>query len=204
MALAETFIQLALRYTNAATAKKMWDEIALAYSHKNRHYHNLNHLENMYSELLGVQHTISDWDTVLLALFYHDAVYSATKKDNEQKSCKMAISRLREIKYDTVKTSFCHELIMATKQHASSSVNDINLFTDADLSILGKPWAEYEAYCLNVRKEYSMYPDLLYNPGRKKALQHFLEMEHIFKTPHFKDRFEAQARKNITQEIDRL
>lgn len=204
MALAETFIQLALRYTNAATAKKMWDEIALAYSHKNRHYHNLNHLENMYNELLGVQHAISDWDTVLFALFYHDAIYSATKKDNEEKSSKMAISRLREIGYDIVKTSFCHELIMATKHHASSSVNDINLFTDADLSILGKPWAEYEAYCLNVRKEYSIYPDLLYNPGRKKALQHFLEMEHIFKTPHFKDRFEAQARKNITQEIDRL
>ncbi|MFP9117444.1 hypothetical protein ACLI08_06640 [Flavobacterium sp. RNTU_13] len=204
MALAETFIQLALRYTNAATAKKMWDEIALAYSHKNRQYHNLFHLENMYSELKCVQHTISDWDTVLFALFYHDAVYSVTKKDNEEKSSKMAISRLREIGYDTVKTSFCYELIMATKHHASSSVNDINLFTDADLSILGKPWAEYEVYCLNVRKEYSIYPDLLYNPGRKKALQHFLEMEHIFKTPHFKDRFEAQARKNITQEIDRL
>ncbi len=174
MALAETFIQLALRYTNAATAKKMWDEIALAYSHKNRQYHTLFHLENMYSELLGVQHNISDWDTVLFALFYHDAVYSATKKDNEEKSSKMAISRLREIGYDTVKTSFCHELIMATKHHASSSFNDINLFTDADLSILRKPWAEYEAYCLNVRKEYSIYPDLLYNPGRKKALQHFL------------------------------
>lgn len=204
MALADTFLQLTLQYTDATTAKKMWDEIALAYSHKNRHYHNLCHLENMYSELLSVQHAISDWDTVLFALFYHDAVYSTTKKDNEDKSSKMAISRLREIGYDTVKTSFCHELIMATKHHTFSANNDINLFTDADLSILGKPWAEYETYCVNVRKEYSIYPDMLYNLGRKKALQHFLEMEHIFKTPHFKDRFEEQARKNITQEIARL
>lgn len=200
----QIFFTLLSQYASPSTTAKMWDEIALAYSHKNRQYHNLFNLENMYSELQCVQHTISDWDTVLFALFYHDAVYSTTKKDNEEKSSKMAISRLREIGYDTVKTSFCHELIMATKQHNFSSVNDINLFTDADLSILGKPWAEYEAYCLNVRKEYSIYPDLLYNPGRKKALQHFLEMEHIFKTPHFKDRFEAQARKNITQEIDRL
>lgn len=200
----EIFFTLLSTYTSPSITVRLWEEIASAYSHKNRQYHTLSHLENMYNELLGVRNDISDWDTVLFALFYHDAVYSATKKDNEEKSSKMAISRLREIRYDTVKTSFCHELIIATKHHTFSAVNDINLFTDADLSILGKPWPEYETYCLNVRKEYSIYPDLLYNPGRKKALQHFLGMEHIFKTEHFKDRFEAQARKNITQEIDRL
>ncbi|MDX2245424.1 MAG: hypothetical protein SF052_01505 [Bacteroidia bacterium] len=79
--------------------------------------------------------------------------------------------------------------------------NDTNLFTDADLSILGQKREIYHAYSTNVRKEYAIYPDILYNPGRKKVLQHFLAMEQIFKTPHFQEKYEAQARANLEEEL---
>jgi predicted metal-dependent HD superfamily phosphohydrolase len=197
----DIFLNLATPYCNETKALHLWDEIALAYNHKNRHYHNLEHLQNMFNALLPVKEQIDDWDTMLFALFYHDAVYSATKKDNELKSSKMAINNLRSIGYDAYKTSLCLELIMATQHHSASGIKDINLFTDADLSILGQPWEVYETYCKNVRKEYNIYPDLLYNPGRKKALGHFLEMDTIFKTEHFKEHYEDVARLNISKEI---
>lgn len=197
----DIFLELASKYSNETTAQTLWEEIALAYNHKNRHYHNIGHLQNMFNELLSVKEQIDDWDTMLFALFYHDAVYSATKKDNELKSSKMAINNLRSIDYDAYKTSSCLELIMATQHHSESGIKDINLFTDADLSILGQPWETYEAYYKNVRKEYSIYPDFLYNPGRKKALEHFLEMDTIFKTEHFKNLYEDAARLNISKEI---
>jgi predicted metal-dependent HD superfamily phosphohydrolase len=91
---------------------------------------------------------------------------------------------------------------MATKGHTFSDDPDTNLFTDADLSVLGKPWPTYEAYFKNVRKEYAIYPDFLYKPGRKKVLQHFLTMPRIFKTEYFYDAYESNARENITRELE--
>jgi predicted metal-dependent HD superfamily phosphohydrolase len=69
---------------------------------------------------------------------------------------------------------------------------------------LGYTWDKYREYCQQVRKEYAIYPDFLYNPGRKKALQHFLDMDVIFKTGFFRNKYEIQARKNIVQEISGL
>ncbi|MFP9113697.1 hypothetical protein ACLI1A_07125 [Flavobacterium sp. RHBU_3] len=202
MEVTNAFYNTVLKYSNnPATAQSFLVEIEKAYSKSSRHYHNLTHLQNLYSELLPVKDTIADWDTLLFAIIYHDAVYSASKKDNEEKSAHMAAERLQTIGYPEDKIALCHEMILATKQHSLSGNNDINLFTDADLSILGKPWPEYEAYCKNVRKEYRIYPDLLYKPGRKKALNHFLEMHTIFKTNPFKNKYEEIARQNIYQEI---
>ena len=62
----------------------------------------------------------------------------------------------------------------------------------------------YDTYCQQVRKEYSIYPDFLYKPGRKKVLEHFLNMERIFKTTYFFDLYEAQARENLRRELSSL
>jgi len=50
-------------------------------------------------------------------------------------------------------------------------------------------------------KEYSIYPDLVYGPGRKKVLEAFLGMERICKTDYFFRRFEASAIENMKKEI---
>jgi predicted metal-dependent HD superfamily phosphohydrolase len=98
----------------------------------------------------------------------------------------------------------CEAQILATKSHVKSADSDTNYFTDADLSILGQPWETYSAYYKNVRKEYAIYPDLIYNPGRKKVLTHFLAMDSIFKTDIFYQKFEMQAKENLQQELTLL
>jgi predicted metal-dependent HD superfamily phosphohydrolase len=205
MELKALYTSLALRYnTNENLAEELWQELEKAYGAKGRHYHNLIHLENMYAQLLEVKEHIADWDTLLFSLFYHDVIYNASKKDNEEKSAALAVKRLTEIQYPENKMQLCFEQIMATKKHEASSDPDTNYFIDADLSILGTSRENYLEYCKNIRKEYSIYPDFLYNPGRKKALVHFLEMRQIFKTPHFQEKYEADARENITYEITLL
>lgn len=62
-------------------------------------------------------------------------------------------------------------------------------------------WEVYEAYAAAVRKEYSIYPDLVYRPGRKKVLEAFLGMERIYKTDYFFRRLEATAKENMKKEI---
>ena len=180
----------------------LWSEIESHYGEKKRYYHNLSHLENMLTELNAVRSQITDWDTVMFALFYHDIIYKSTAKDNEERSADLAVKRLRGIDFPQI--TKCAEMILLTKAHSMSDDNDTNLFTDADLSILGKSWNEYEAYFRNVRKEYGIYPDFLYKPGRKKVLDHFLSMKQIFKTKHFYELYEMKGRENLKRESGSL
>ena len=180
---------------------KLWVEIEKNYTNKKRFYHNLSHLDNLYLELLNVKNEIEDWDTLLFTLFYHDIIYKATSKENEEKSAELAKLRLNEIGFDEVKVEKCFEQILATKLHESSLNKDTNIFIDADLSILGQDWDLYSQYYKNVRKEYSVYPDFLYNPGQKKVLEHFITMPRIFKTDLFFERFEKKAKINLEKEL---
>jgi len=199
------FIALATTYSNyPLLTKKLWEEIEKAYSGTKRHYHNQKHLQNMYGELLEVKQLTEDWDTILFSLFYHDIVYKATAKDNEEKSAVIAIKCLQIIHYPIEKIVKCRNQILSTQHHNTINDNDTNLLLDADMAILGSDWHDYEIYYKAVRKEYTIYPDFLYNPGRAKVLNHFLSMDHIFSTGHFREKYEKTARTNLKKELEYL
>ena len=203
--LKEKFILLTRKFSqDDSIIDSCREEIAENYSGKKRHYHNLSHLENLFAELEPLRPQIGDWDAVAFSVFYHDLIYDAKKSDNEEQSALRAEQRLNSLSVPAAIISHCNEIILATKSHSVSSDNDINLFTDADLSILGKSWPEYEVYYKQIREEYSIYPDLLYKPGRRKVLKHFLEMERIFKTDFFREKYEVQARVNLGMELERI
>ncbi|TAD86441.1 MAG: hypothetical protein EAY75_08350 [Bacteroidetes bacterium] len=200
--LKETFIALLKNYTdNHVLINKLWHEVEKNYSHKTRQYHTLTHLDNVLTQLVDVKHDIQNWESILFSLFYHDIIYNPLKSDNEAKSAAMAEIRMRETSVPNATIELCKEQILATKSHITSTAGDTNFFTDADLSILGNSWAAYSLYCKHIRKEYSIYPDFVYKPGRKKVLAHFLMMERLFKTDYFYAKFEIQARQNIQREL---
>ena len=118
------------------------------------------------------------------------------------KSAEKAGLCLKKLTIEPDRIARCKTHIIETSTHDLSSDPDTNFFTDADLSVLGQPWDQYEQYTRNVRKEYAMFPDFVYNPGRKKVLDHFLQMDSIFKTSHFKTTYENQARNNLRKELD--
>lgn len=186
------------------SVEELWSEINTNYTNKNRHYHNLKHLEDLYSELENVKDKIRNWQVLLFTLYYHDIIYNSTKKDNEEKSAELASKRMNQIGAKESNIKLCYEQIIATKSHNENSDSDTNYFTDADLSILGRTPTKYKTYCSNIRKEYSVYPDFLYKRGRKKVITHFLSMKKIFKTDEFFDRYEEQAKLNLKQELRSL
>lgn len=203
--LKETFIGLIKNYTdNDRLANELWTEIEKNYSSKKRHYHTLQHLENLLAQLNDVKGEIQNWETILFTLYYHDIIYDSLKSDNEEKSAELAEKRMKQISVSNDKIELCKKQILATKSHRESSDSDTNYFTDADLSVLGQTWEKYSLYHNNVRKEYSIYPDIVYNPGRKKVLKHFLAMDRIFKTDLFYNKFETQAKQNLQREIELL
>jgi predicted metal-dependent HD superfamily phosphohydrolase len=200
--LKQTFIELAKSYSDDfALIDRLWDELAELYSGKKRYYHSLTHLKALLEQLSEVKEHIADWDTVLFSLFYHDSIYKAEKSDNEEQSAVLAQKRMKQLHVPEASIEKCVEQILATKKHAFSPDPDTNYFTDADLSVLGRDWETYLEYAKHVRKEYAVYPDLIYNPGRSKVLHHFLEMDRIFKTAYFYEKLEARAKENIRKEL---
>ncbi len=203
--LKQTFIGLTTKYkVNFRLTEKLWDEIYLMHSEKFRHYHTLSHLNNLLSILEKVKNEIKDWDAVLFAIYFHDIIYNTTSNQNEEESAEFAKIRLTELSVPQDQIIKCLSMILATKGHCPTDENDTNYFTDADLSILGQSWDTYLHYSKQVRLEYSSYPDLIYNSGRKKVLSHFLSMNRIYKTPYFFDKFEKQAKENLINELKSL
>lgn len=205
MNLKERFKQNVFQYSqNQNLIDILWQEIETSYSQKGRHYHNLEHLNNMFSELELVKTKFSDFSNISFSVFYHDIIYDASSKSNEEKSAELAKKRLQKFNVPQNSIEQIFEQILATKSHQRSTDNDTNYLLDADLSILGKDTQVYLDYTKKIRKEYSIYPDLLYKPGRKKVLRHFLDLEYIFKSNYFKNRYENQARVNIKYELESL
>jgi predicted metal-dependent HD superfamily phosphohydrolase len=199
----DLFIDTACRYTTPEQAIAHWDELEACYHEAGRHYHTLTHLEHVLHELLPQKHSFTHWHTLVFAAAYHDAIYNPLKNDNEEKSATLAVKRLTEINFPEPERIRCMQFILATKKHAAADA-ETDLFTDADLSILGAAPDAYMLYTQQVRREYAMYPDFLYKPGRKKVLRHFLGMESIYKTESFRNRYEVRAKANLKRELEML
>ncbi|WP_159477350.1 hypothetical protein [Chryseobacterium sp. 18068] len=205
MILKDRFESLCLNFTeDKILIEKFWIEIEKNYSGKSRHYHNLQHLETLFEEIEHVKDKIKNFNTISFSIFYHDVIYDATSKFNEEKSADLAKERLGAVGLNNEDVQQVYEQILATKSHKKSDDEDTNFLLDADLSILGKSSQVYLKYTKQIRKEYSIYPDFLYKPGRKKALEHFLALESIFKTEFFRNKYEIQAKENIEYELKGL
>ncbi|WP_240455138.1 hypothetical protein [Flavobacterium columnare] len=138
---------------------------------------------------------------VLLGIYYHDVIYVSTRKDNELKSAQLIFKEFKKSK--EIDLNIIYNLILCTQTH-NATTNDEKWLVDFDLQILGKDWKIYKNYCEQIRKEYRIYPNFMYNLGRKKALLHFLDKETIYQTEPFRTQYEKQARENIKREIGLL
>lgn len=178
-----------------------WQEIERQYSQPTRHYHNLEHLRFMLRQSEQVREQLAEPKVVQFSIFYHDIIYNARRQDNEEKSADLARVRLLKLGLPAEQIQRCAAQILATKGHQTAADPDTNLLLDIDLAILGADLPAYQNYTRQIRAEYAMYPNFLYRNGRRKVLQHFLEMPQIYKTSYFRALFEEKARENLTWEL---
>jgi len=183
--------------------EEIWQKIFEAHNGSSRAYHNLSHLYSIlkifdHFQELKLNQTIYYWTT-----FFHDAIYKATRKDNEAKSALLAKQILTPI-LPADQVEIIATIIDSTAKHLPLvDIPEQYAFLDADLAILASEEAIYDKYIAAIRQEYRIYPDLLYRPGRKKVLQHFLERDQIYYTSVFKG-YEEKARANLRREIKGL
>jgi predicted metal-dependent HD superfamily phosphohydrolase len=185
----------------------LYNEIVKQYSQRERYYHNLNHIESMLKLAKEFKSEISDLRTFYFSIWYHDIVYNPKRNDNEEKSAEFAQDRLSKLHIDEPIQVAVRKNILATKEHSAhfeTGNKDLELFLDVDLAILGAERKVYYEYLTQIRREYHLYPNYIFNPNRVAILLKYLEQPSIFRNEKMKERFEAVAKKNIEFEINFL
>lgn len=183
------------------------------YAEPARAYHNQTHLEDVLAKLDWAQSTLMQsgelsgldgterrrlFDTIELALFYHDAVYDAKAKDNEAQSREMMKRDAAAFGINNALIADAARLIDLTAHHGTAARLDEKIMADCDLAILGAAPEGFKKYDAAIRAEYAHVPAPLYAAGRAKVLQGFLDTPQLFKTRAFADNFDAAARRNLS------
>ena len=190
-----------------ADAVPIIDLLATAYRSPDRHYHNLDHLDEMFRVVGRLAGITDDLRTVHLAIWFHDAVYDSRAKDNESRSADLAVKLLGGAGVPHSDLEKLVRLIEATahlSQSQPAADRDTALLLDADLSILGSPPPRYREYESAIRAEYSWVPDAEYARGRTAALEQFLARPRLFQSDVMHTEYDEQARMNLRGELKRL
>lgn len=195
---------LTQRNISQKQSKKTWK--ALKKHHQNRAYHNFSHLYFMYKALSPLLDGLKpkSREVLIYALLYHDSIYNIHQKDNEAQSAILAQKKLQALSIPEKTIKQTKKLILATASHQKHTQASINLFTDADLSILAVKKKTYKKYLQAIREEYNFYEDKDFYQGRIKVIQHFLKQQSIYKSKYFYQKYEDKARKNLRDELKSL
>jgi predicted metal-dependent HD superfamily phosphohydrolase len=190
--------------------------VVSAYNGAGRYYHNETHLKDVLEKLdwakealeksSEVKHLSSPekqklFDTIELALWYHDVVYDGKAKDNEERSRDLFLQHAEKSGIaDDVKKEVAG-LIDLTKHHKNAKSLPERILTDCDLAILGASPAAFAAYDDGIRKEYAHVPAPVYKNARRSVLKGFLDQPRLFKTEAFHQAYDAPARANLGKAV---
>lgn len=177
------------------------------YQESHRAYHALKHINDSLDEFEKIKYILQDPCAVEMAILFHDAIYKAGAKDNEEKSAELAKDLIRKV--PVLDSSFIKrvaELIIATKHDIAPTDFDVQVIVDIDLASLGYSEREFDKNAAKIRKEFSWVPEEQFRAGRIAFLKSLLppNRDTIYLTQFFRDKYEAQAQKNITRAIANL
>ncbi|MBM7819004.1 putative metal-dependent HD superfamily phosphohydrolase [Cellulosimicrobium cellulans] len=139
-----------------------------------------------------------------LALWFHDAVHDGEAGRDEERSADLARARLAG-HLGTAAVDEVVRLVLVTTDHSPAAGDGPGaLVSDADLAILGSAPDRYARYVRQVRAEYASVPDDAFRTGRAAVLRGLLGGGALFRTPQGVERWEEQARDNLSAELAAL
>jgi predicted metal-dependent HD superfamily phosphohydrolase len=137
---------------------------------KDRKYHGISHLGDIiaYIERWQYRFTREEFEQLILAAFFHDAIYNTKTPDkNEDESIKFF--RKSYIGKDS-SFNLVDRAIECTKHRRIPISFPLRIFWQADNQIFKKSWEDYKIWEDGIRYEYSYVPDDIYIKHRSKFL----------------------------------
>ena len=148
------------------TILSMWNE-----SH--RSYHNLNHLNDLISQINENKSNFSEkeYEKLMLAAIFHDVVYDPASQTNEEDSAKFLMECVVDTNKDILDVK---QMILDTKTH-NSTTNLSESFNKYDMNIVERDFDQLLEWENGIAEEYSVYPKEQYKEGRVKFLESLLD-----------------------------
>lgn len=205
----ERFYQTWKHVDAIGKTRDIWEKIESQYGQPHRQYHALAHIHHCLNQLELVWLEPSNAYLISWALFFHDYFYDSSDWNEEKsgiESMRVAFRAGLSVEFATASRL----LIRATKKHQIIETpyvarKDMEILLDIDLSILGKPWEQYDLlYRQPIRKEYESIAWPIFSEKRSEILEIFLKRDRLYFHPFFFGRYEAQARENLAREINIL
>ena len=196
---------------------ELGESLLQAWEQPHRAYHHSGHLSQMLTDLDRLYAHRTQGSTPLslvLAAWFHDAVYEGAPGEDERRSEQLAGASLeplvtagllteQELQMVSllVRATATHELPESADLPAGYEPADIEFFLDADIAILAAEPARYRRYLRGVRSEYSHFDDEAFRTGRTSFLHSVLERERIFLSERARELWEEPARTNLCGEL---
>jgi predicted metal-dependent HD superfamily phosphohydrolase len=190
-----------------ADAYPPFDVLVAAYTAPERHYHNLEHLAEVFKVVERLAAQVEDPNALHLAVWFHDAVYDSRAKDNERRSGELAVDLLGPIGVPASTIERVVQMIWATAHAADvapPAQRDTRVLLDADLAILGASEGRYARYAADIRREYGWVPERDYRAGRAAVLERFLARPRVYHAQLLFEEGDARARANMRAELAQL
>ena len=181
--------------------RELGAELLNRWGEPHRRYHDRRHL-------LAVLEAVDLlWDgppprPVLLAAWFHDAVYRGAADDEDQ-SARLAAALLAEAGIPEPEIREVQRLVLLTIGHNPAAGDAAGqVLCDADLAVLAREPAAYARYLSDVRREYGHLADADFAAGRRRVVRGLLALDPIFSTAAGRERWEGPARRNLASELD--
>ena len=196
---------------------ELGESLLQAWEQPHRAYHHSGHLSQMLTDLDRLYAYRTQGSTPLalvLAAWFHDAVYEGAPGEDERRSEQLANISLEplvtagllsgdELQMVSllVRATATHKLPESADLPAGYEPADIQFFLDADMAILAADSARYRRYLRGVRSEYSHLDDEAFRAGRTTFLRSILGRKRIFLSEEGLQLWEEPARANLQAEL---
>ena len=201
----------------AAQVAALGERLPQAWEQPPRAYHHSGHLSQMLTDLDRLYAHRTQGSTPLplvLAAWFHDAVYEGAPGEDERRSEQLASTSLEplvtaglltghELQMVSllVRATATHELPKSVDLPAGYEPADIQFFLDADMAILAADSARYRRYLRGVRSEYSHFDDEAFRAGRTTFLRSILGRKCVFLSEEGLQLWEEPAQTNLQAEL---
>lgn len=190
---------------SVSDASAVLADILARHAEPHRRYHGRAHLRALVELMRLHAPHVPTGAPPRLAIWWHDAIYDAQARDNEERSADLARTHLAALGIPQPVIDETTAIILVTKNHWSGpSTGDGDFFLDADIAILGAPPAKYDEYAAQVREEYAWAPDDAYRAGRSVFLTNAIARPRLFRTDVFERTYGQQACENMKRELASL
>ena len=143
--------------------KEVWNE-------PRRKYHNEDHLVQILKDLEKSKFKVPplQWETLVIAAFFHDAVYVPGNPDNEDQSIKVFLESFLGKRFDMVKS--VKEMIKATQFRVVPTDKLVKIFWEADNAGFLGSFDHFLETEKKIRLEFGHVSLHTYKKGRLKFL----------------------------------